>query len=131
MSGEQLDQNPRVVTGQDVQFNCPVLGIEEPTIEWRRDGVAIGADDNARITIEHNGQVLRVAQAVSDDAARYTCHASNKAGTLDTDYALKVIGPPKFGTGSISEYEVAEMEQITMTCDVHVRDCCDVGSIAE
>ena len=44
-----------------------------------------------RFSLESEKHLL-IESAEQEDNGRYTCHAENKAGVLDTDFALKVIG---------------------------------------
>ncbi|KIH57646.1 immunoglobulin I-set domain protein [Ancylostoma duodenale] len=53
-----------------------------------------------------------------EDEGRYTCHAFNEAGILDTDYESEVIAPPKFHRTGESVYEVVEHETVTLDCAV-------------
>lgn len=131
---EQIDQNPKVVVGKDVIIVCPVQGIRQPTVEWRVNGRPLEMEAGRFEMI--NDHDLKVTAAESEDAGRYTCHASNEAGELDTEYALEVIGasigllvsnthitdlfsaPPKFGREGSAVYEVIEGQSITMDCAV-------------
>lgn len=38
------------------------------------------------------GKHLHITDANENDASRYTCKATNEAGELETDFALRVIG---------------------------------------
>lgn len=33
---EPIDQNPKIVEGQSIVLNCPVLGLPQPIVTWRR-----------------------------------------------------------------------------------------------
>lgn len=88
---EQIDQNPKVVAGKEVTIHCPVQGIRQPTVEWRVSGRPLELEEGRfEVVNEHD---LKVTAAEAEDAGRYTCHAFNEAGELDTDFALEVIGP--------------------------------------
>uniref|UniRef100_A0A914V1R3 Ig-like domain-containing protein n=1 Tax=Plectus sambesii TaxID=2011161 RepID=A0A914V1R3_9BILA len=116
---EQIDQNPKVVVGKDVLVVCPVQGIRQPSVEWRVNGQPLTLEAGRfEIVNDHD---LKVTAAESEDAGRYTCHAWNEAGELDTDYALEVIAPPKFGREGVTVYEVIEDQSVTMDCAVEAQ----------
>ncbi|EYB86274.1 hypothetical protein Y032_0282g1279 [Ancylostoma ceylanicum] len=112
---ESVDQNPHIVQGKTLTFYCPVLGNPDPKVEWRKEGLPLG--DDPRFTII-DGKHLQIEQAKKEDEGRYTCHAFNEAGVLDTDYESEVIAPPKFHRTGESVYEVVEHETVTLDCAV-------------
>ncbi|CAI4229355.1 unnamed protein product [Auanema sp. JU1783] len=112
---ESIDQNPRVVQGKPLIFTCPVLGNPLPTVEWRKDGNVLQTDSRIVIVDEKH---LQINEATTEDEGRYTCHASNEAGTLDTHFKPEVIAPPKFQREGESVYEVIEHASITLDCAV-------------
>ncbi|RCN41236.1 hypothetical protein ANCCAN_12803 [Ancylostoma caninum] len=112
---ESVDQNPHIVQGKTLTFYCPVLGNPDPKVEWRKEGLPLG--DDPRFTVI-DGKHLQIEQAKKEDEGRYTCHAFNEAGVLDTDYESEVIAPPKFHRTGESVYEVVEHETVTLDCAV-------------
>ncbi|TKR80920.1 hypothetical protein L596_014894 [Steinernema carpocapsae] len=122
---ETIDQNPRVIHNRPIVLQCPVLGNPDPTVEWRRDGALIVIGD--RVTIVDKKH-LKIDDARTEDAGRYTCHAQNEVSYLDTDYMLEVIAPPKFGDAfGKTEHEVLKGSSVTMTCPVRVDQTKDIN----
>ncbi|CAJ0933472.1 unnamed protein product, partial [Mesorhabditis belari] len=112
---ETIDQNPRVVQGKDLVFMCPVLGNPDPKVEWLKDGQSLKIGGRFKV---NSGKHLQIEKSSKADEARYTCHAKNDAGVLDTDFKPEVIAPPKFNRTGESVYEVIAGETIVMDCAV-------------
>ncbi|VDM60010.1 unnamed protein product [Angiostrongylus costaricensis] len=112
---ELLNQNPHIIQGKTLVFYCPVLGNPDPQVNWLKDNVPL--DDDPRFTVV-DGKHLHIEQAKKEDEGRYTCHAYNEAGVLDTDFKSEVIAPPKFQRTGESVYEVVEHETVTLDCAV-------------
>ncbi|WKY14383.1 hypothetical protein Q1695_000157 [Nippostrongylus brasiliensis] len=112
---EQLDQHPHIVQGKTLFFFCPVLGNPDPTVEWLKDGQPI--DSTSRINVR-DGRHLEIIEAQKEDEGRYTCHAYNEAGVLDTDFRSEIVAPPQFILAGESVYEVVENEAVTLDCGV-------------
>ncbi|KAK6759923.1 hypothetical protein RB195_021467 [Necator americanus] len=112
---ESVDQNPHIVQGKTLTLYCPVLGNPDPKVEWRKDNVPLVDDPRFTVIDEKH---LQIQQAKKEDEGRYTCHAFNQAGTLDTDYKSEVIAPPKFHRTGESVYEVVEHDAVTLDCAV-------------
>ncbi len=87
----QLNQNPKVVLGSSVTVACPVQGIPQPDIQWKKDGRPLTME-TGRVELAANNKDLVISEAQTEDDGRYTCRAENEAGLLNTDFALKVIG---------------------------------------
>lgn len=112
----QIDQNPRVVVSKEAVLECPVLGVPPPEVEWLKDGEPVDLEDEQ---FEADGEYkLKILSTTVADKGRYTCHAFNEAGVLDTDFALDIIAPPKFGPGGTTEYEVIKGQTVSMECNV-------------
>ncbi|GMT31155.1 hypothetical protein PFISCL1PPCAC_22452 [Pristionchus fissidentatus] len=110
-----IDQNPRVVQGRTFHFSCPVLGNPDPTVSWRKDGVDLSIEGRfSLIESKH----LQVEDVLESDSGRYTCVATNEAGTLETEFLPEIIAAPKFDQEGESVFEVIEGDSQTMTCAV-------------
>ncbi|VDN03059.1 unnamed protein product [Thelazia callipaeda] len=111
---EQIDQNPRVVQGNDVVLQCPVQGNPKPKIKWLYEGDPIKSD---RIILSGETNLM-IRSSQQYDSGRYTCLAENEAGILNTNYELEIIGPPKFHHRGEAVYEVVLGKTVTMDCNV-------------
>uniref|UniRef100_A0A915Q1V7 Ig-like domain-containing protein n=1 Tax=Setaria digitata TaxID=48799 RepID=A0A915Q1V7_9BILA len=111
---EQIDQNPRVVQGSEIIMHCPIQGNPKPKIKWLYNGKPIKHD---RIMILGETDLM-IQESQPYDSGRYTCLAENEAGTLNTNYELEIIGPPKFHRRGETVYEVILGKTVTMDCNV-------------
>lgn len=57
---------------------------------WRKNNQPLRLPVANRLTKAADSLIILNAQA--GDKGRYTCHASNEAGVLDTDFVVEVIG---------------------------------------
>eukprot|EP00076_Gallus_gallus_P024036 XP_015146072.1 hemicentin-1 isoform X2 [Gallus gallus] len=82
-----------VVVHKAVTLQCIANGIPSPSITWLKDGQPVNtARGNTRL--ESSGRVLQVAEALLEDAGRYTCVAINAAGEAQQHIRLRVHEPP-------------------------------------
>jgi len=68
-------------TGSTVMLSIEVAGIPNATIEWRRDGKAIG--DDVRVTGVRT-PTLTISSLRRSDAGRYTAVVSNNSGRVES-----------------------------------------------
>uniref|UniRef100_A0A8D2J2S6 Hemicentin 1 n=1 Tax=Varanus komodoensis TaxID=61221 RepID=A0A8D2J2S6_VARKO len=84
-------KNQTFTEGSEVSIRCSATGHPKPTIvlSWLKDGQPLPL--GFHVTLENQGTGLQIAKSEVDDAGRYTCIASNKAGEADKHYVLKVL----------------------------------------
>ncbi|XP_035291447.1 hemicentin-1 [Anguilla anguilla] len=82
-----------VVLGFPTMLPCEAEGVPAPSLTWLKDGQPIVS--SARLTYTRGGQALHLGAARGDDAGRYTCRATNPAGTAHRHYTLRVLVPPQ------------------------------------
>ncbi|XP_074654070.1 hemicentin-1-like [Tubulanus polymorphus] len=87
-----LNRTPDVNANDSIVLYCPIKGTPEPQIQWLRNGIPLESGQHVRIHGE--GTQLEIFKARTTDSARYTCIATNKAGTSDLDFDLDVLVPP-------------------------------------
>ena len=114
---QSVDQNPRVIFKKPVTLNCPVRGNPLPTVTWKINGTSITIDGR-KYSQPGGSNDLTITEVLAQNAGRYTCHAENEVSALDTDYALDVIAPPRFGGTGQKVYEVLAGNSITITCPI-------------
>uniref|UniRef100_A0A915CWM9 Uncharacterized protein n=1 Tax=Ditylenchus dipsaci TaxID=166011 RepID=A0A915CWM9_9BILA len=112
---QTIDQNPRVINNNSIVLDCPILGHPRPEVVWMKEGKILTYDLNMVKEGQNNLKIHRISVS---DAGRYTCFAKNEVGSLNTDYQLEVLAPPKFGAEGQRIFEVVEGDSVTISCPV-------------
>ena len=73
-------------------FLYRVSGCPVPEIMWEKDGISISNNPDYMTTQDGTLCSLTIEETFTEDSARFTCRASNSAGSAETSAALKVIG---------------------------------------
>uniref|UniRef100_A0A0N5BTT6 Down syndrome cell adhesion molecule-like protein Dscam2 n=1 Tax=Strongyloides papillosus TaxID=174720 RepID=A0A0N5BTT6_STREA len=116
---ESIDQNPRVIHGNDLLISCPAVGNPKPLITWFKNGEEIEFEDNDKYNLINSTDLL-IKSADNDDGVKFTCKAENEVASIDTDYSVEIIAKPKFGSKGQTSYNVVVNNDVTMTCPVDV-----------
>lgn len=82
-----------VLQGEPVTMTCPVEASPVPEFDWYRGGDPIHLTNN--LEISSDGQKITVKNASLLDGGKYTCKATNVAGSTEIDLSLRVLIPPK------------------------------------
>ena len=73
-----------MVAGEEVILHCPAEGTPEPTITWLREEVILPSPESPHHLLLFDTQ--------EEDSGDYTCLASNPVGSVEKQFAVKVIG---------------------------------------
>ncbi|KAI6172894.1 EGF-like domain-containing protein [Aphelenchoides besseyi] len=111
---ETIDQNPRIIEGNSVLLICPVLADPQPQVRWRHGDRELKFTANENYRLE--GTNLRIEKTTVDNGGRYTCHAENDIGGLDTEYELEVMAAPRFESAGQRVFEAIEGQPISLEC---------------
>ena len=76
--GQKLD----VLSGTNVSIECPVSGIPEPVVNWKRQDGPLLAED----------YVLTLGRVTIESTGVYVCRAFNLAGDVMASSIVKVTG---------------------------------------
>ena len=87
-------QRPLIpVVGGEVELDCSVTGIPQPTINWLKDGNALSSTDNRFISRSDSGLArLRISEATQDDEGLYECIATNFVGSESRIFQVDIRG---------------------------------------
>ena len=72
---------PEVVVNKTIELICPVTGNPKPEIQWYRNNELVLT--SSRVQILEDGEKLVLKLIGVNDGARYSCRATNEAGTSE------------------------------------------------
>uniref|UniRef100_A0A8C3MGK8 Uncharacterized protein n=1 Tax=Geospiza parvula TaxID=87175 RepID=A0A8C3MGK8_GEOPR len=69
---------------ESVTLECQISGHPQPTVTWYREDYKIESSMDFQITFKAGLARLVIREAFAEDSGRFTCTATNKAGTVST-----------------------------------------------
>lgn len=78
--------------GESVTLECQISGHPTPVIMWFREDYKIESSIDFQISFENGYAQLVIREAFAEDSGRFTCTATNEAGTVSTSCYLLVQG---------------------------------------
>ncbi|XP_014802303.1 PREDICTED: hemicentin-1 [Calidris pugnax] len=107
--------NTSVVVHHPVSLFCEVSGNPFPIISWYKEDVQVV--ESSTIQILHNGKILKLLKAATDDAGQYSCKAINVAGSSEKLFNLDILVPPSvIGADTSGEIAVILNQEISLEC---------------
>ncbi|MEQ2168031.1 hypothetical protein GOODEAATRI_010281 [Goodea atripinnis] len=85
-------KNLTVTEGESVTLECQISGQPAPVIMWFREDYKIESSIDFQITYENGFARMMIREAFAEDSGRFTCTATNEAGTISTSCYLLVKG---------------------------------------
>ncbi|MEQ2203417.1 hypothetical protein XENOCAPTIV_029751, partial [Xenoophorus captivus] len=83
-------KNLTVTEGESVTLECQISGQPAPVIMWFREDYKIESSIDFQITYENGFARMMIREAFAEDSGRFTCTATNEAGTISTSCYLLV-----------------------------------------
>uniref|UniRef100_F1KPK8 Hemicentin-2 n=1 Tax=Ascaris suum TaxID=6253 RepID=F1KPK8_ASCSU len=102
----------KVIAGQGQTIRCEVSGTPHPKVEWLKNGKKF---DAAMAQASSNLHYIHLREAQVEDAGRYTCIATNRAGEHRMSTELHVLVPPQILEGE-RVVQVKENTTLTLEC---------------
>lgn len=96
-------KNTNVIEGESVTLECQISGHPTPIIMWFREDYKIESSIDFQITYENGFARLVIREAFAEDSGRFTCTATNEAGTVSTSCYLLVQGQCKQNAVSLTQ----------------------------
>ncbi|NXO00169.1 TITIN protein, partial [Rhinopomastus cyanomelas] len=116
-------KNKTVTEGESVTLECHISGHPQPTVTWYREDYKIESSMDFQITFKEGLARLVIREAFAEDSGRFTCTATNKAGSVSTSCHLYVTVSEEIETReTISEKAVTEEKRYVETKDVVMED---------
>lgn len=89
-------------------LECSISAYPAPTVAWYREDYRIENSIDFQITFEARVARLVIREAFAEDSGRFTCTATNEAGSVSTSCYLTVQG--KYMNNNVRlNYEVENM----------------------
>lgn len=85
-------KNINVTEGESLTLECQISGHPSPVIMWFREDYKIESSIDFQISYEDGRAQLLIREAFAEDSGRFTCTATNEAGTVSTSCYLLVQG---------------------------------------
>ncbi|KAA8578943.1 hypothetical protein FQN60_006035, partial [Etheostoma spectabile] len=83
-------KNTNVTEGESVTLQCQISGHPTPVIMWFREDYKIESSIDFQIIYKNGFAQLVIREAFAEDSGRFTCTATNEAGTVSTSCYLLV-----------------------------------------
>ncbi|KAK1196573.1 TITIN protein, partial [Pygoscelis papua] len=116
-------KNKTVTEGESVTLECHISGHPQPTVTWYREDYKIESSMDFQITFKAGLARLVIREAFAEDSGRFTCTATNKAGSVSTSCHLYVKVSEEIETReTISEKAVTEEKRYVETKDIVMED---------
>ncbi|NXO39218.1 HMCN1 protein, partial [Locustella ochotensis] len=107
--------NTSVVVHHPVSLFCEVTANPFPVISWYKDDIQVV--ESSALQILHNGKILKLLKAATEDAGQYSCKAINVAGSSEKLFNLHILVPPSIiGANTPSEVAVILNHEIHLEC---------------
>ncbi|XP_041430856.1 tyrosine-protein kinase receptor TYRO3-like isoform X2 [Xenopus laevis] len=110
--------NLTVSQGHEAKLNCSLQGMEEPEIQWFKDGVSVQSADQMYIPVDEDHWIsfLSLKNVERPDAGRYWCEAEHSGRKTGSDAIwIMVEGVPYF-TVEPKDLSVTPNSPFNMTC---------------
>uniref|UniRef100_A0A8C6V675 Ig-like domain-containing protein n=1 Tax=Neogobius melanostomus TaxID=47308 RepID=A0A8C6V675_9GOBI len=123
-----------LVAGSLAELECKVSGSAPLTVAWSRDGHELKAGPACEISLSENSCRLRLRSVSAAEAGKYTCKASNAAGSSETAACVTVTEGPHFPEPlrplQVTVGKTAQMScRVQGTPDIAVSWFCGAGAL--
>lgn len=109
--------NVSVEAGKTFRLRCVAQGSPEPTLSWQKDGgSSFPAANDRRMGFQHESNVYEIRNAKDVDTGKYTCNATNEAGSVEATAYVTVLKAPSFVRNMRKEVEVSVGDSVVLEC---------------
>ncbi|XP_018408468.1 PREDICTED: hemicentin-1 [Nanorana parkeri] len=110
MDGTDITEELTTIKGNPTTMRCIADGYPEPHISWLKDGKYIDL-------VATKGAIFQILNTEITDIGRYTCTATNVAGSVSKHFILNVLEPPHInGSENIDDLSVTINNQVELVC---------------
>uniref|UniRef100_A0A663MBL2 Ig-like domain-containing protein n=1 Tax=Athene cunicularia TaxID=194338 RepID=A0A663MBL2_ATHCN len=105
-------KNKTVTEGESVTLECHISGHPQPTVTWYREDYKIESSMDFQITFKAGLARLVIREAFAEDSGRFTCTATNKAGSVSTSLPK----PPNFSGSGLTSLRLKQFGPAHFEC---------------
>ncbi|KAI1722962.1 immunoglobulin i-set domain-containing protein [Ditylenchus destructor] len=107
----EKDKNRTVIEGHGFSLQCPSTGRPEPTIVWFKNGDRLLPENVTNKVLDSviEGSELKVSRAGVGHAGRYSCEATNRAGTAEQDIQVEIMTPSRIQRDNLTSEVSGEL----------------------
>ncbi len=107
-----------VAEKKSVKFDCEVIGLPQPTVEWYKDGVLIERSETVSIEVRKTLNTLQIKDLTRKNSGRYVMKAKNESGEAEAAVILNVDMAPFIITSLPEKIEVRQATSACLQCEV-------------
>ncbi|XP_064466282.1 obscurin-like isoform X4 [Ornithodoros turicata] len=109
-----------VSIGLVAKFEAIVTGLPAPEVEWLKDGVKVKGSDNVVLSsdTESGSHTLVIRRTGEDDFGKYTCRATNSAGSAEADAQLNMKGEAPTFVKELTDAKVSKGDDATFSARI-------------
>lgn len=108
-------KNVTVTEGESLTLECHIGGRPSPVIMWFREDYQIESSIDFQTSFTDGIARLLIREAFAEDSGRFSCTATNEAGTVSTSCYLLVKGQRPCG-GRALHVCVEDLSNLSKTC---------------
>ncbi|XP_023221211.1 hemicentin-1-like isoform X2 [Centruroides sculpturatus] len=109
------EESVQVLINETVSLECEVDAVPEPTIFWFKDGILLTTNEEYEMT--NRNQILHIDSVEQEHKGHYTCVISNAVGTVEKDFIIDILVPPKIAGPEKVLLEAPIHRPLTVTCE--------------
>ena len=111
-------QEITIAEKKNVKFDCEVIGLPQPTLEWYKDGVLLEKSEFIIMETRKSLNTLQIKEVTRKNSGRYVMKAKNECGEAEASVILNVDIAPYIITALPEKIEVRENESAKFLCEI-------------
>ncbi|KAL1417827.1 hypothetical protein MTO96_006084 [Rhipicephalus appendiculatus] len=110
-------ESMHVVANDTLTLQCQVTAQPRATIVWMKESIPIKGDGRRR-QVSSDSETLTINNVEVSDRGKYTCVATNDAGTDEKDFHVSVLVPPTIAGPASVDVDTVENRRVSLECNV-------------
>ncbi|XP_065302130.1 hemicentin-1-like isoform X4 [Dermacentor albipictus] len=116
-SAHDASESVHVVANETLTLQCRVTAQPIATVVWMKESTPLKADGLHR-QVSPDSETLTIDNVEVSDRGKYTCVATNDAGTDEKDFHVSVLVPPTIAGPSSVDVDTVENRRVSLECSV-------------